>query len=372
MRLPRIIPSRLLRRRSARLPRAASSSSADVSRHEVPELLHVVATRHGIGVFDEAWFEYRQLLLERVTLASLDAQTSKNFVWMIVIDRDMPKLARKHLDDMIADRSYIRLVEVELKRDFKGEVMKWVGKLASKRGAKWVLTTRLDDDDAIHRDMIAKLQRESRAVLDLDEQRNTVFAPVLGCNWVPSELKGYRSFHPSPSMGLSLLEMASEFRTVYDKNHMKLASQLAPTGARIRTIDDDTMWWLYAHTWISDQHREGSNRRNRAYTHTHAFEFDEALLQRFGISLEGAELLKNTPEPEPADTTHYLTDRGSDLEREIVELRRALKRRAYTDDEEASRMRERIAELHAERKELHRVIVRSPGQPRPSEERVSE
>jgi len=364
MRLSRMIPSPLRPRpRTVHSEQEAGTLMADGFPRESPRPLHVIATRHGIGVFDECWFEYRQLLLEHLTLASIDAQTSKDFLWLIGIDRDMPQEARKRLDGMVEGRPHIRLLEVELKRDFKGAVANWVSTQASEMGARWIMTTRLDDDDAIHRELVERLHREAGVFLDRGERRTAVFAPALGCNWVPAEMSGHRSFHPSPSMGLTVMLPSSERRSIYDWNHMKLAEQLAPSGAYIKSIDDDTMWWLYAHTRLSDQHREGSNRRTKAHAHTHAFELDEATLGEFGISPESARLVKRTPEPQPVDTTHYLTKRGADVEREIHELRRALRRRQYANDAEAMGMRDRIAELHSERRRMHQGLVHSAGPP---------
>jgi hypothetical protein len=292
-------------------------------------------------------------------MASLDAQTERGFTWLIGIDRDMPERARERLDALVRDRPYIRLLEVELKADFKGAVAKWTQKEAARVGADWALTTRLDDDDALHRGLIARLQSEAGAFLQEREPRSAVLAPVLGCDWVPAEMAGHRAFHPSPSMGLTALLPADDRYTVYSWNHMKLAEQLAPSNAGVRCIEDDTLWWLYTHTGISDQHHEGSNRRTKAYAHSQAFEFDKPFLEQFGITTHGASALRSTPEPVPVDTTHYLTDRGREVEREIVQLRRGIAK--SKDQAENERARERIAELHLMRRGMHEHLVRPGG-----------
>jgi hypothetical protein len=323
---------------------------------EPRSFIHAVATRHGIGVFDEHWFEYRQLLFEHLTLASLEAQTSRNFVWLIGIDRAMPERARKRLEHLVQDKPYISLLEVELKADFRAAVAKWVAREASQRDAQWTLTTRVDDDDALHESLFERIQFEAAAVSEGGGAEQAVFTPVVGCNWVPSEGAGHRTFHPSPSMGLSLLLPASDHRSVYDWNHSKLAELFAAKGARIKCIDD-RMCWLYTHTNISDQQRIGSNRRTKAFTHSEAFTLSAELLDEFGISRAGAALLREIPEPEPVDTTHYLTSRGKDLEREIASLRQALIKRAYGSESEAAEIRDRIEELHGRRRAMHEHLV---------------
>jgi hypothetical protein len=353
MRLSRLLPTRVRRKlRSVVLSRGEAAGSAYGSLPASAEFLHVIATRHGIGVFDEQWFAYRQLMLEHLTLASLDAQTHRDFLWVIAIDRDMPPVARARLEALAADRPYIHLAETELKRDFVPDLVVRVREEAQARGKGWVLTTRLDDDDAIHRDLVGRLHQEARAYLAEGRANAAILSPTLGCNWVPREAAGHRAYHHSPSIGLSMLEPASRAATVYRRNHSTLAQLLAPQGASVRHIDGETLWWLYAHTGLSDQQRDGSERMTKVADHPHAISLDAAMLARFGITAEGARLLRRTPEPEPHETLHLLNRRGRDVEQEIHELREALR------DKNDDRSRERIAKLHAERRRMHEHLIR--------------
>ncbi|WP_035705119.1 glycosyltransferase [Glycomyces tenuis] len=323
------------------------------------KVLHVIATRHGIGVFDEHWFAYRQHLLENITVPSLDAQTRQDFVWLVGIDRDMPPIARERLDELAATRPYVRLLELELKNDFRDAVAKWAVKRAPRREADWVLTTRLDDDDAFDTGLVERLRAEAGSFLSRGERRPALFAPVLGCNWVPSRTAGHRTFRPGPSIGLSLLLPAGDRRSVYHWNHMRVNKELAAAGAYVKCFDDDTLWWLYANTTLSDQQGAQTDRRARAVEHPNVFDLDEDLLGRFGISAESAERLRSVPEPDPVDTTYYLTNRGLDVEREIAALRRSLSREDH-DETEAEAIKARMAELHAERRRMHEHIVKPP------------
>ncbi|MFC3493427.1 glycosyltransferase [Glycomyces rhizosphaerae] len=350
MRLTRLLPARLRRRlRAASLARAAYGPLPASS-----EVLHVIATRHGIGVFDEQWFAYRQLMLEHLTLASLDAQTHRDFVWLIAIDRDMPPAARKRLDALAATRPWIRLAETELKRDFVPDLVAWTREEARARGKGWALTTRLDDDDALHRDLVGRLHQEAGRYLKEGRATPAILSPTLGCNWVPSEAAGHRAYHHSPSIGLSLLEPAARVATVYRRNHSTLAQVLAPTGVSVRHIDGETLWWLYAHTGLSDQQRDGSERMSKVADHPHALELDAAALAQFGITAEGARLLRRTPEPEPQETLHLLNRRGLDVEQEIHDLREAMSQNGDGD----AALRRKIAKLHAERRRMHEHLIR--------------
>jgi hypothetical protein len=349
MRLTRLLPSKLRRRLRA----VADARKGYGPLPASSEVLHVIATRHGIGVFDEQWFAYRQLMLEHLTVASLDAQTHRDFVWLIAIDRDMPPGARERLDALAADRPWIHLAETELKRDFVPDLVAWIREEARARGKGWALTTRLDDDDAIHRDLVARLHEAAAAYLREGRAAPAILSPTSGWNWVPSETAGHRAYHHSPSIGLSLLEPAARATTVYRRNHSTLAQLLVPQGVSVRHLDGETPMWLYAHTGLSDQQREGSERMSKVAEHANARTLDAAALAQFGITPEGARLLRRTPEPEPHETLHLLNRRGLDVEQEIHDLREAVSRRGGD-----SALREQIAKLHAERRRMHERLIR--------------
>ncbi|SDD48792.1 glycosyltransferase [Glycomyces harbinensis] len=344
MRLTRLVPAPLRRRLRAVLPAKPRTP---------PAPLHVIATRHGIGVFDEQWFAYRQLMLEHLPLASLDAQTCRDFTWVITVDRDMPPVARRRLDELAAPRPYIRITETELKRDFVPDLVQWVREEARARGKRWVLTTRLDDDDAVDRGLVARLHQESAAYLAEGPKAAAVLSPTLGCNWVPSKAAGHRAYHHSPSIGLSLLEKASGATTVYRGNHRTLAQGLAQWGVNVRHLDGQTMWWLYAHTGLSHMQSEGSDRMDKVAGHRNGFALDAEALARFGVTPEGARLLRETPEPERRESLHQLNNRGHELEGEIVALRERI-----GEADAGEEVRERIAALHAERRRMHERLVR--------------
>jgi hypothetical protein len=352
MRLSRLLPARVRRKlRSVALTRAAEPGAAFEPLPESSPFLHVIATRHGIGVFDEQWFAYRQLMLEHLTLASLDAQTRRDFLWVVAVDREMPPAARSRLEAFAADRPYLRIAETELKRDFVPDLVAFVRKEAKARGKDWVLTTRMDDDDAIHRDHVGRLHRETHAYLAEGHGAPVVLVPGLGCKWVPREAAGHRAYNPS--LGLSLLEPAKGAATVYRRNHSTLTQMLVPQGVNVRHLDGQTMWWLYTHTALSDQQRDGSERMSKVADHPHAFALDATTLAQFGVTADGARLLRRTPEPEPHETLHLLNRRGLDVEQEIHDLRAALR------DNDDGRLRERIAKLHAERRRMHERLIRS-------------
>jgi hypothetical protein len=96
---------------------------------------------------------------------------------------------------------------------------------------------------------------------------------------------------------------------------------------------------------------EGSDRMDKVAGHRRAFKLDAARLAPFGVTAEGARIIRETPEPEVGGTLFELNRRGLDLEDEIHALRDAAR-----DGDEAAR--ERIAELHAKRRAMHEDLIR--------------
>lgn len=321
------------------------------------QFLHVVATRHGIGIFDEDWFGYRQELFSRLTVPSMAAQTTDDFVWLVVVDRAMPKAAREVLDRMLEGHPTARVLEVELKIDFGTDLRRWAQAEAARRGVANVLTTRIDDDDVIHRDLIRRIQDQARAFLAEHPDGKAVITPTIGYWWVPSERRGYRTFHPSPSMGTSVIESASQVESVYSVAHDKIMRKFAAEGETVLQIGGRDPMWLYAITAIADQQGTDVDRRAKVLDNPAVERLSDELFDEFGIAAEDAEYLAGLVEPEPVDTTKYLTWRGKDVEREIRGLRKRLLALGHDSGASADEIAAQITELHRQRREMHENIV---------------
>src|SRR5690606_34071114 len=149
--------------------------------------IHVLATRLGIGVYDPAWFDYRLRLFETITVPSLAAQTSAEFTWMLEGDRRMPATARGRLERANAGLPRAVVLPVEFKTDFRPAVVRWCRQRADQVGARHVLTTRLDDDDALRIDALERLQSEAADFTRTSQHRYAVLSFNLGCMWLPTD-----------------------------------------------------------------------------------------------------------------------------------------------------------------------------------------
>src|SRR5690606_38117903 len=225
------------------------------------------ATRLGIGVYDPAWFDYRLTLFETIAAPSVAAQTSPEFTWLLVVDRRMPAAARQRLDRAVAGLPQAVVLPVEFKTDFRPTVVRWCRERADQAGASNVLTTRLDDDDALRVDALERLQSETEEFARTSPHRYAVLSFNLGCMWLPTFRHGYTRYHDSLALGLSLVEPAEECRSIYSKPHREIKQQYAPRGTHIRGFDGQTRWWLYAAHALADSDRGDRARIERIRTH---------------------------------------------------------------------------------------------------------
>ena len=102
------------------------------------------------GVSAKQWMRERKKLFWRFTVPSVAAQTERNFTWLILLDEGLPQIAIPEAAVAVYGRGVADGLE---------KAMRIV------RGAQsdFVITSRLDNDDAIHRDYAARVQASVEA-----------------------------------------------------------------------------------------------------------------------------------------------------------------------------------------------------------------
>ncbi|BAV97999.1 glycosyltransferase [Lysobacter enzymogenes] len=99
---------------------------------------------------------FRFSLFELTCLPSLLGQSEQNFDWFIVIDRELPPVWRERLQALVAGRARTHLYEYDPARDLTST--EWLQPYAP-AGTTRLLTTLLDDDDALPADFVEQMQR---------------------------------------------------------------------------------------------------------------------------------------------------------------------------------------------------------------------
>jgi len=167
------------------------------------------------------WLDHRLRLFEEYCLPSVANQSSQNFEWFIYFDETTPAHYLERMRSLTA-----RYPNVSLKLCAFWEsptIIKHVV-AALDQGTKWIITSRLDNDDALHRDFVSMLHS---AVEERREFLNFPRGIILYSG------KCYIYEHRSNAF-LSFVEPAESPRTAFSLAHEQ-AMEVAPVRQLGRT-----------------------------------------------------------------------------------------------------------------------------------------
>lgn len=183
---------------------------------------HFIITRFNVptsfgppqGWLDNKWLESRIQLFRQVCLPSILAQRNQNFTWLVLMSDQTPCYFREEVIKMISGQSFVGEVlliseryEIALRLEMQRR------KLC---GTPYLLTTRLDSDDALCRGFVSTLQS---TVCDQD-YTFVSFSEGFTFSIETLELRKY-IFPTNPFA--SLIEVWTESSTtIYCASHMNL------------------------------------------------------------------------------------------------------------------------------------------------------
>ena len=140
---------------------------------------HCLITPWNIDMLDPEWLMERQILFEKFCLPSVLSQTNKDFEWILIADERTPAVSKKVLEAYPATVVYgdfetLPVPTKKVKRpknrfhralQLEVAVAAPLKEYLETKDADYIITTRLDSDDAIstnHIDKIWRCIRESR------------------------------------------------------------------------------------------------------------------------------------------------------------------------------------------------------------------
>lgn len=130
-----------------------------IDRGLAEDVTHLVLTRFNVrmqiyGHRDEDWLRDRMDLFRTYCLPTLATQATTSFRWLIFIDAQSPSWLREELAEILPENATV----VPVDGLFTGE---WAAQQAASRTTtRWLVTTRVDNDDALARDFITTIQGE--------------------------------------------------------------------------------------------------------------------------------------------------------------------------------------------------------------------
>ena len=116
--------------------------------------------KHGKPTLTDVWLHERVALFEHYCLPSMIAQTCQDFRWIILFDYESPEWLLKKVDEWVAACPQIRPVSVKPANQgiFRRVFREVAISEAEEQGGR-MLTTYLDNDDALRYDFVADVQQ---------------------------------------------------------------------------------------------------------------------------------------------------------------------------------------------------------------------
>lgn len=187
------------------------------------------------------WLQGRFELFERYCLPSVLAQTEKNFKWLIFFDTGTPKMHKDWLSELHLKNPWIKIIYID---EWVWENVKACIDGVRDCSREYLLTTRLDNDDAIHPRFMETIQSQPGPGSDC--YFNFHSGLVLN-NGV-----GFAHTHRSNAF-LSRLERATGYRTAWEGDHTKVIKQ-----HQVVQLD-------LPYAWVQVVHGENVSNKIRGY-----------------------------------------------------------------------------------------------------------
>lgn len=282
----------------------------------MPCIKQYIFTNFGVGIKDDIWLSYRIELLINVTASSLFAQTHKVFTWYIFIDEDLPYIYKARLFELTS-KSKLSLVLVYPVQGYS-EIQGAIASILKESSLdEPILTTRIDDDDALNIKAIEQIQKSATKSLSSNEEV-ALISLTNGFEWLPSEQAFRKVSYDSLALGLTLLSRRSEkVHSITQLAHhsaLNTLRTLQPKASYI-PIDIDGAGYLYTKHPLSDSYYIGS--RARILQDANTFGVSEIDLSIFGLNLKIINFLKQVFSESPFGMPHKYLAKLGELRKEL-------------------------------------------------------
>lgn len=201
---------------------------------------HVIQTRFNLATPGREsairnrsdWLEERFEMFERLCLPSIAAQTCKNFTWIIYFDKDTPQAQKDRVEQL---RKIVPFIPYYTGLFAAEGWNRSIGEVIPER-TPFLLTTRLDNDDALACDYIERVQKAAK--------QHMQDAPVclnFSHGYIRTDTALYEMVHPSNAFFTRLCSWEEDMRTAMSIQHMTIedhgaVAQLEAPGAWLQVV----------------------------------------------------------------------------------------------------------------------------------------
>ncbi len=191
-------------------------------------------TKNNESLLNEDWMINRMWLFENFCMPSVVNQTNKNFTWLLYFDTTTSDNFKEIISKITQRHSNISVFFIDGMPSFKGEIQQYI--LNNTKNYSHIITSRIDNDDCIHKDFINEIQ------LKFNSQDYHAIDVIQGYSLQiePSYILGKKEHIFNPF--ISLIEKNDDPKTVWENDHNMWKKE-----TRITQITDKRLWMSIIH-----------------------------------------------------------------------------------------------------------------------------
>ena len=162
-------------------------------------------------ICDDDWLNFRFDIFEKTCFNSIKNQSNLNFKWLVYFDIETPNNYKKRIESLNNDFPQFKPIYKESNQVFLNDLSKDIKGFTNK---EYIITTRIDNDDAFHYKAIEKIQ----------EQFNYQDSIIINLPWIVcfdllNKKMSKHFFVSNPFISLLEKKTVNTFQTVFCKAH---------------------------------------------------------------------------------------------------------------------------------------------------------
>src|SRR5690606_37110716 len=113
-------------------------------------------TKNNETLLTDDWMEDRMWLFENFCFPSVTAQTNPNFTWLLYLDVTTKDVFKNRIEALVKGFDNVKVFYIDGMPSFYPEIKKYIA--ANSSGVPYLTTSRIDNDDWIHKYFIGEVQ----------------------------------------------------------------------------------------------------------------------------------------------------------------------------------------------------------------------
>lgn len=304
------------------------------------QLKHYIFTNFGIGIKDELWLTYRLEIFLNTVFPTLSNQSNKDFEWIIFADINLPIIHLRRLQDAIVKSQLTaRIIQVEDYSLVSREISGILGDVT----ANILITSRIDDDDCIHKDVVSLIQ--DNALNAESEEHILVISLNNGIDFLPSD-NCYRDVkYDTLALALTLVDRSTgvKDKSITQYAHHLVVKTLEKQGIKSKHISLNKPYPLFLYTKhpLSDSYFFGARARILGDTEKKTG-FDPVVFRDYGLTQKSLDYLGAMLRQSPIGMPHKYLEKLGNLRNQIKQELRNPSERSVQDLEYLTARKERF------------------------------